>query len=227
MNIEETANKILHPHAAMIGGIMGAHGANLSQKLDQLIMATVNSGRPEFTDKWQYNQFSFAGAGGPQEFATPVVIPQDEVWLVQVLIVEAAASIIIATDGGQLRGSFTPVGANTLSLSGNIAWLPGEHILITSTAAVTGTVGVIRKQMPSIKNARQAIGPQGNEMVSGRSNTHDPARDNLDQRGIYTEPLPETRAGEGMERSTEPSIPFSDSRETTQAPLQVLDPTAP
>jgi hypothetical protein len=227
MDIEATINRILHPHAVMLGGIIGAHGAKITEKLTAMHTAIVDLGRPDFSDKWQYNQFSFAGAGGPVEFATPIIIPNDEVWLVQVLIVETATTVVIATDGGQLRGSFTTTGANTLSVSGNIALLPGEHILVSSTAATTGTLAVIRKQMPSAIQPRQAIGPQGNEMVSGRSNTHDPARDNLDQRGVRYGNGQETRAGEGLERSTEPTIPFTEARETTQSPALVLDPTAP
>lgn len=223
MDIEGMVNRIIHPHAAMLGGIIGAHGARIQNRLEDIHGAISNLGRPDFDDKWQYNQFSFTGAGGPVDFATPIVIPNDEVWLAQVLIVETATSIVIATDGGQLRGSFTTTGPNTLSLSGNIALLPGEHIVVSSTAAATGTLAVIRKQMSQAMQPRQAIGPQGNEMVSGRSNTHDPVRDNLSQKGIRGTEGREVRAGEGLERSTEPAIPYTEARETTL----VLDPTAP
>ena len=341
-DIEAAANRVLHPHAAMIGGIIGAHGSRIQQRLDDLYSEMSDMGRPDFNDKWQYNQFAFTAAANNQEFATPVVIPQDEVWLVQSLILgsaggggaslangnstttpaagtplaslgtlpagtytinttayvfsgvaadetnvglyvggvlqysvpagvsgpgvayggpytivvppggavvqlraialsaagvyltnisatpqSASASITVLTDGGQLRGAYTVQGSNTLNISGNVAWLPGEHIVISSTAAITGTVAIIRKQMDAAMHAKQALGPQGNEMVSGRSNTHNVARDNLEQKGIYTGVPREIRAGEGLERSTEPSIHYTEARETTQTlDAYDLDPTA-
>jgi hypothetical protein len=228
MNLPEQISAILRPHTVALGNAGAAQATLIRAHLVDIYDAIGDMGRPDFNDKWQYQAFSFAGAAGPIDFPTPVIVPNNEAWLVQLIMMTqaGAASIVIATDGGQVRGAFNATGPSTLSLGGNLVWLPGEHILITASAACVGTVGIIRKQMPAAQRPRAVIGNDSNEMVSGRSNTHEVGRDNLDQKGIYTEPPGEVRAGEGLERGTAPAIPYTEARETTQTNL-VLDPTAP
>ena|SRR5215472_14207951 len=194
------------PHVGVLGGQIKNSQDRVISLLEGILEGQTHlaqSGRPEWSDLWSYCDFSFSGAQAtPAEFAVPVIVPRNEVWLVQNVIVNAATLVTMQTDGGQLRGTFNVIG--TYGVGGDVAWLPGEHILITAAAAVTGTVGVIRR-LGSFSTRRGFTGPS-NEMVAGRSNTHSTHRDNLDQQGIYVDEVEEIRATEGLERSEAPVV---------------------
>ncbi|MGA2655840.1 MAG: hypothetical protein ABSF18_07710 [Gammaproteobacteria bacterium] len=211
----------LAPHTVALGG----HVQGINDLLRNIYEAIVASGpnRPGADTHWQYNNLSAAGAVVLGDFNIPVVVPKNEIWLLQAIIVDTASvNVQATTDGGQLRGAYatTAAGGGTQTIGGDIGWLPGEHIVVTTSAACVVTFAVLR-QIIAHKMPRVPIGQPSNEMVAGRSNTHDPARDNLDQKGIYAGTPRETRASEGTERNPEPVVLVPDNTYATVDPTSV------
>lgn len=334
-------SEALKPHTVALGSQIGKSGDQVIRLLSALLaetrqntQAVEETGRANFRSKWDYYTIPSAVVTAA-DFSRVVVVPKNEIFAVQAIILNGPGSVILATDGGQARGAMTVpasggggqtsgsageagtpaagtvitsqnlaagtytinaltaiegaagtnsdavnmglyigatlvatmfsgvqsengaptpngpftitvpaggatvaikaiattvnattyiaslnatlngnLGADTKTIGGDIAWLPGEHIMVTTTSAAGGAVAVIRERI--FTSPKMVIPSSSGESYTGRDNTHDPARDNLDQRGVYTEIPGEVRASEGIEYgSASPSGTYDDTLDPT------------
>jgi hypothetical protein len=209
-NIFDEVVSRLAPHADNLNRNIQIQGALVNSRLDSINKGVSDLGRPDIGSKWQRYDFATKGAE-TVEFSIPLIVPDNEIFLVQWLSLAKGEEGEIALENQQgnlllATGAVTKEG-KTVSVGGNVVFLGNEHVVVRAEKAVKGTLTLIRRQAPNLAVPAQS-GPSG-QMLSP-TNTHDVARDVIESRtGQYVEP-----PGEEMDATGNPPA-FAGSLDPT------------
>jgi hypothetical protein len=179
-SLVDQATAQLAPHAEALNATINGQGARVEGRLAS-IEAALSTGRGDYVSEWYrlLARGTAASAGivelGP--INSQLVVPRNQIWLVQWAVYEGATAAITITNPQNDQLLYIPAGSGNVSVGGNVAFLPGEHVYCAVEKGIFNlSLQIIRQLLPTPKHATQ-LGPKS-EYVAGNP-THDPKRDEI------------------------------------------------
>ncbi len=190
MAIFAELGKVLAPHADKLNKTIAIQGQLLHNKLSRIEAAVSDLGRADFGDKWIRLRINSKPAG--EEQLEIAVVPQNEVWLIQYIVVDGVTSknpAFIIEAGNSIIAVIGKEEIANLKTAGDAVALPGEKLVIFARAAgtISGSINIIRRVIPTLQARDTAYDVRDSEYEQTES-THNPNRDLIESAtGQYEE----------------------------------------
>src|ERR1700728_774763 len=185
----------LAPHAQALNQTINGQGSLIQGRLASIEQA-LSTGRGDYDSQWyRLLAMGTAAAAGIVELGptgTQLVVPRNQIWLLQWITYEGQTGAVSVTHASNDTLAYIPTGSGNISIGGNVAFLPGEHVYSeVEKGNFNFSIQIIRQVLPAPAHATQ-LGPKG-EYVAGLP-THDPKRDEITAvPGPWTTTPPEIR----------------------------------
>ena len=179
MGMFDEIGRVLAPHADKLGKTIAVQGQLIHNKLARIELAVSDLGRADFGDKWLRLRINQKAAG--EESIEIGVVPQNEVWLIQYVVVDGVTSknpAFLLEAGNSIIVVVGKEENANIKTSGDAVALPGEKLVILARAAgtISASVNIIRKVAPVITD-RDAMFDSREGHKEQTESTHDPDRD--------------------------------------------------
>ncbi len=179
MAIFDELGKVLSPHARKLNETIAVQGQLIHNKLSRIESAVSDLGRADFGDKWNRIRINIKPAG--EELIEIGVVPLNEVWLIQYIVVDGVQSknpAFVLEAGSSMIAVIGKEENANIKTAGDAVALPGEKLVILARAAgtISGSVNVIRKLTPDLAARDRAFDSRSEELEQTET-THNPDRD--------------------------------------------------
>jgi hypothetical protein len=177
--IFDELGRILAPHAEKLNKTIAIQGQLIHSRLAKIEASVSDLGRADFGDKWNRLRLNLKPAG--EEQIEIAVVPQNEVWLIQYIVVDGVTSknpAFIIEAGNSIIAVIGKEEIANLKTAGDAVALPGEKLVVFARAAgtISGSINIIRKLTPVITANSFAQSGRDSEFEQTES-THNPERD--------------------------------------------------